>query len=249
MLTFYDSGIGGLTIYNEYQKLCSDEFQYFADIDFLPLGDKAKAEILERIKNVATMIFANSNLLVLACNTASVNSIRDLQQNWLPLHFSSQQILSISKPITELLESQSIGFKTQKLVILCTAATAKSGFYQSEFANIGYQNIETVECPGLCDLIEKTIGINTNKSQFLDPDTIKSILDRINKSSSSSLEIELYLKELNLPTNSNILLACTHYPIIKHLIHRVYPDCDIIDPSEFIAKKLVEYVGRHSEFN
>jgi glutamate racemase len=248
MLTFYDSGIGGLTILNEYTKLCKDEYRYFADIDFLPLGDKTAAEILERIKNVASISFDNSNLLVLACNTASVNSIRALQQNWLPLRFPDKQILSISKPITELLDSKPIEFKAQNLVILCTSATAKSGFYQCEFANIGYRNIQTVECPGLCDLIEKMIDTNINQSEFLDQETIKSVLDKINKPIDSNLKIELYLKELNLPTNSNILLACTHYLIIKNLIHKVYPDCDIVDPSEFIAKTLVDYIKRHNEY-
>jgi glutamate racemase len=250
MLTFYDSGIGGLTIVKEYLKISHNiELQYFADIDFLPLGDKTPVEILNRTQNIATLSFENSKLLVLACNTASVNTIRKLQQNWLPKYFPEHQILSISKPITELLDEMKIEFKSQKLIILCTAATANSGFYQKEFADIGYQNIETFQCPGLCDLIEEVIDSKLFASGFLNCETIDYIISKMNNIESKNPAIKSYLQDLQIPKNSNIVLACTHYPIIKGIIKKVYPSCKVIDPSEFIAKRLLEYTLNHPEFN
>lgn len=249
MLTFYDSGIGGLTVVKEYLKISQNaELQYFADIDFLPLGDKSRVNILNRVKEIGTFSFNNSKLLVLACNTASVNTIRELQQNWLPDHFPTKQILSISKPITELLNGMTIEFKSQKLIILCTAATAKSGFYQKEFADIGYQNIEILQCPGLCDLIEDMIDSKLLSSSFLDAKTIDFIISKMNNIQLNNSVIESYLQDLDLFKNSNIVLACTHYPIIKDIIKKVYPSCKVIDPSEFIAIKLFVYARNHPEY-
>ena len=249
MITFYDSGIGGLTIVNEYLKLKPNaKFDYFADFDILPMGDKTNSEILDQVKSVAFKVFENSNLLVLACNTASVNTIRKLQQNWLSAHFPGKQILSISKPITELLDQKYSEFKDKKLIILATQATINSGFYQKEFEQIGFENIVGIACPDLCDLIEKLINFEANSSGFLKSSQIEQIIKRIQNNLEASLEIERYLIELKVPTDSLILLACTHYPIIKNQIAKVYSSCTIIDPSQFIAQKLVEYEYRHRRY-
>ncbi len=246
MTTFYDSGIGGLTILREYLELKPNGMtQYYADFDILPLGDKPRPLILEQIKIVAKVVFTNSSLLILACNTASVSTIRELQQVWLPQHFLDRQILSISKPITELLELEYCGLKEQKLIILGTQATTNSGFYQKEFEHIGFKKIQVVACPGLCDMIEKLICFKNSNSKFLDQKELDEFFKKINNINPRNNSLEIYLNQLKIPNNSLILLACTHYPIIKNIILKVYPTCKIIDPSYFIAKRIVDYETRH----
>jgi glutamate racemase len=251
MLTFYDSGIGGLTVVKEYLKVNPNaNFHYYADLDILPMGDKSKEQIVSQIKTVAAKVFQNSDLMILACNTAGVNTIRELQQNWLPKHFPSKQILSISKPITELLESRYFKFKDKKLIILATQATTDSDFYQKEFEQIGFQNVLAVACPGLCDLIESVVAecLPFQKaSQFLSRVEIVKILALTEKPKREAILIQEYLKNLNLPQHCLILLACTHYPIIKDTIAAIYPSCTLIDPSKFIATRLVDYQSRHLE--
>jgi glutamate racemase len=253
MLTFYDSGIGGLTIVKEYLKLNpSAKFEYYGDFEILPMGDKSQQQILNQIKQVATKVLTNSNLLVLACNTASVNTIRELQQSWLPNNFPNKQILSISKPITELLESEYSKCKDQNLVILATKATIDSGFYQQEFEQIGFASVLGVGCVGLCDLIEAKIS-QTNQnpklpSHYLSLDSIHNTINSIDNLNPTNLKVRKYLEDLQLPANCLILLACTHYPIIKDIIELVYPKSIVIDPSQFIAQKLIGYQKRHSEY-
>jgi glutamate racemase len=258
MLTFYDSGIGGLTVAKEYMKLKPQaEFKYYADFDILPMGDKSKQQILDQVKLVATKVFVDSSLLVLACNTASVNTVRELQQFWLPKNFPDKQILSISKPITELLESKYSKYKDQNLVILATKSTIDSGFYQQEFEQIGFVNITGVGCVGLCDLIEELVEECSpfqpfqqfhKSSQFLKADFIHNTINSIDKINQNDPKITKYLKDLQLTNNSLILLACTHYPIIKDIIKSIYPNCIVIDPSQFIAQKLIEYQKRHTMY-
>jgi glutamate racemase len=255
MITFYDSGIGGLTIAKEYQKLNPKEnFRYYADFNILPMGDKTRVKILDQIKGISSAVFKIGNLLVLGCNTASVNTIRELQHNWLPVFFPQKQILSISKPITELLEQQYSSLKNQKLVILATQATIDSGFYQKEFEQIGFTNTLAVACPGLSDLIENCIFKDwidlpfERRSHFLDYNSIKELITKIENAKIENPKIESYLKNLNLPSYSLILLACTHYPIIKGNIKALYPSCTIIDPSNFIAMRLIKYEKNHPEY-
>jgi glutamate racemase len=255
MLTFYDSGIGGLTVAKEYLKLNPNaKFQYYADFEILPMGDKSREQILDQIKLVATKVFVNSNLLVLACNTASVNTIRELQQCWLPIYFPGKQILSISKPITELLKSKYGNYKDQNLVILATKATIDSGFYQKELGQIGFVNTIGVGCVGLCDLIEELVEECLpfqpfhKTSQFLRASLINNTINSIDNLNPINLKVRKYFEDLQLPANCLILLACTHYPIIKDMIQLVYPKSIVVDPSQFIAQKLIDYQKRHSQF-
>lgn len=251
MLTFYDSGIGGLTIVKEYMQLNPGaNFQYYSDYDVLPLGDKSKTQIVDQIKSVATKAFESSNLLVLACNTASVNSIRELQQIWLPQNFPTKQILSISKPITELLESQYGEFKNQNLVILATEATINSGFYQCELEQLGFEHVKGIACAGLCELIEDLINAKEPKitSKFLTYNSVKSMIAQIQSPKPSTLALKNYLTDLKLPKKTLVVLACTHYPIIKDLIQTTYPQATVVDPSQFIAQKLIQYQAKHPEY-
>jgi glutamate racemase len=230
-------------------KMQFRNYKYYADFDILPLGDKSKVQILRQLKTVSTKLFKDSNLLVLACNTASVNTIRELQQNWLPKNFPSKQILSISKPITELLETQYSRFKDKKLIILATKATVNSEFYQRELEKIGFENVVGIDCHGLCDLIEElAYDLPLQKhSQLLAQSLIQKIFNNIEKPIQSH-KITKYIQDLKLSTNSTILLACPHYPIIKNLIQDVDQSCTIIDPSHFIATKLIEYQIKHKEY-
>ena len=104
MIGFYDSGIGGLTILKEVLKINPEiSFAYLADFEILPLGSKSIDFIQNRIKKVCSYLFSNGcDLVVLACNTASVNSIRHVQQVWLKENFKEKQVLSITKPLYEL---------------------------------------------------------------------------------------------------------------------------------------------------
>lgn len=41
----------------------------------------------------------------------------------------------------------------------------------------------------------------------------------------------------------SVLLACTHYPAIRHLIEQMQPHCEILDPAVLTAKELVNLSG------
>jgi glutamate racemase len=155
MLCLYDSGIGGLSVAIKLiQKRPNLAFTYLADTEFLPLGSKSKIEIKNRLEQVSTKVLTTHNLLIQVCNTGSVNTARYLQLDFLPKVFASpkKQILGISRPILELLESR---VKPQsKVGILATPATLKSNFYQQELINLKFTAVE-LSADNLALAIEK----------------------------------------------------------------------------------------------
>jgi glutamate racemase len=225
MIGFYDSGIGGFSVLNEVIKENPKlKFQYLADTKILPLGQKSPQFINKRVKKAVSFLFGEGcNLIILACNTASVNSIRDLQQNWLFKNFPNKQVLSVTKPLIELLEARHLNQK--KGLLLATVATISRNFYQQELQKIDYQKTDFLACPNLATAIENR---DSNIEKVLKNELI-SVQD-LNK-------IEF------------VILACTHYPFIRKEIDAFFKNkVEVIDPSDEVAKKLHLYLTKHPEY-
>lgn len=221
MLGIYDSGIGGLSIMKESLKLEPNlSYLYFLDKDILPLGDKSKKIIKARMIEVCEYLFNEGcDLVVLACNTASVNSIRYIQQEYLPKLHPNKKVLGVTKTLIEYMEEDFLYLKNKKGLFLATKATCDSGFYQKEFILKGFHNIESVPMIGLAESIE-----------YKDEVKIKEILHQ---------------QSMNYPNYDYAILGCTHYTYIKDLIQEEFNLTTIIDPTKFTAYKLIQYLYKH----
>ena len=80
----FDSGIGGTSIWNAIHQLLPNESTiYLADSKNAPYGQKSKAEILAlSCKNVEILLEQNCKLIVVACNTATTNAIKELREKY-----------------------------------------------------------------------------------------------------------------------------------------------------------------------
>ena len=107
------------------------------------------------------------------------------------------------------------------LAILCTQATAQSNFYEHEISQIGFKTSTWITSE-LATAIENQ-----------DYNQCRSIL--------------FQLKSQQVVIPQYILLACTHYPIIKDIIESVFESSVVIDLSQYIAQKLVKYIENHPE--
>ena len=258
MLGIYDSGLGGITVLNEISNLIPDiNFQYLADTEILPLGEKTPEFVNERLQIACTFLFNKGcNLVILACNTASVITIRNLQQNWLPKNFPNKQILSITKPFTELLADEFEFLKLKKGLLLATKGTINSDFYQTEFNSLGFSNLNFKEVKNLAAEIEIYILEKTKK-----PDTLGNDLYFGDKFSTENidfkkenLEQKKYLQTIQKLAKENskidyLVLACTHYPIVKKEFQEIFKTNLIYDPSPEVAKKLQIYLQKHPEYH
>jgi glutamate racemase len=81
---FFDSGIGGTSIWKEVHKLLPNENTiYLADSKNAPYGDKTKDRIIEYcLKNTEILLNQNSKIIVVACNTATTNAIKVLRDKY-----------------------------------------------------------------------------------------------------------------------------------------------------------------------
>jgi len=80
----FDSGIGGTSIWKEIHELLPHENTvYLADSKNAPYGQKSKEEIIQlSFKNTEFLINQNAKIIVVACNTATTNAIKELRDKY-----------------------------------------------------------------------------------------------------------------------------------------------------------------------
>jgi len=224
----FDSGFGGLTVLRSMVDLLPNyPFIYFGDNARAPYGNKSFDLIYEyTLEGVNFLFDKGCELVVLACNTASAKALRTIQQKDLPRIAPSKRVLGVIRPSTEEIAS----FTRSGFVgILGTEGTVKSESYLLELAKIS-PNLQVFQhaCPLWVPLIEER--------QY---DTVagKMII-------ASDIDL-LFKQNKNIDT---ILLACTHYPIIKSIIQEaVEQRASIIEQGPLVALKLKDYLTRHPE--
>ena len=147
---FFDSGIGGITTLNSVIKLLPNEHTiYLADSMNSPYGTKSNGELIKICKkNVEFLINNGCKLIVIACNTATTNSISYLRQNY--------KIPFIG--IEPAIKPAALNTKTGKIGVLATKGTLSSNLFEKT-SSIHGQNIEIIEkqVNGLVELIEKEV--------------------------------------------------------------------------------------------
>lgn len=141
----FDSGIGGLTVLNEYKKLLPNEnFIYYADIAHLPYGDKTQKQIIEYSKNIVEhLIKKDVKAIVIACGTASSYAYDYLIKNY-------------KIPIFNIIDPVAKNIKAEKIGLIATPASIASNVWQNKIKYFQpNSNVTAVACPKLALLAEK----------------------------------------------------------------------------------------------
>jgi glutamate racemase len=142
----FDSGIGGTSIWSAIHDLMPNEDTiYLADSKNAPYGKKSKEEIIAlSIKNTELLLEMNAKIIVVACNTATTNAIKELR--------ASYQIPFIG--IEPAIKPAALNSKTQTIGILATKGTLSSELFNKAVEI--YQDTKIVEQVGygLVELIE-----------------------------------------------------------------------------------------------
>ena len=207
---FFDSGLGGLTcIPNLMTLLPNEKIIYFGDTARTPYGSKAVSTIKQFSRQIADFLVHNDvKMIVIACNTVSATCLDDLQNR-----FPDIPVVGIIQPVAERIADTCSNMN--KIGIIGTKVTVNSGAYQELIHALNPKlDISAVATPAFVPLIEE--GIIQN-----------DIMD---------LTIQYYMDDFILENRlDTIVLGCTHYPLIRSNIQRLYPDVRIINPSEEIA--------------
>ena len=226
----FDSGYGGLTIYNEIKKLLPDyDYIYLGDNARTPYGTRSFNTVYEFTRQAVRYLFEQGcQLVILACNTASAKALRSIQQLDLPLLDPNRRVLGIIRPTVE-----SIGevTKSRHVGVLATEGTIKSLSYPLEIRKL-FPDIEVTgeACPIWVPLVE-TNEFASDGADFFIKRHIENLLAR-----DSMID--------------TIILGCTHYPILLDKIRKYVPKgISIMIQGSAVASSLKDYLSRHPEMD
>lgn len=216
---FFDSGLGGLTcIPYLMSELPEEKIIYFGDTARTPYGSKSPETIKTFSRQIVEFLLQHDvKMIVIACNTVSATCLEDLRER-----FPDVPILGIIEPAAE--KAARVCSEYNHLGIIGTKVTVKSGMYDKLIKELNPKlDLHSVACPAFVPLIEE--GIINN-----------DIMD---------LTIRYYMEDFILENRiDTIVLGCTHYPLIRSNIERIFNTLKIINPSKeiigSIKKKLAE---------
>ena len=143
----FDSGIGGTSIWKEIHTLLPNEDTiYLADSKNAPYGQKSKEEIIALSKkNTEFLLNQNAKLIVVACNTATTNAIKELRASYDVPFIGIEPAI---KPAAKKSETHTIG-------ILATKGTLNSELFSRSVLNYPSTKIIEQVGLGLVQLIEE----------------------------------------------------------------------------------------------
>jgi glutamate racemase len=224
----FDSGYGGLTVLKEIiSKLPDYDYIYLGDNARAPYGVRSFETVYHYTLECVQWLFQkNCPLVILACNTASAKALRSIQQKDLPLMEGNKRVLGVIRPTSEIIGSFT---KTNSVGILATSGTVQSESYLLEIEKF-FPEIKIYQeaCPMWVPLVENNEYNNEGADYFIKKH-LKNIFD----------------KGENIDT---ILLACTHYPLLKEEIEKFLPEgVTLLSQGEIIANSLADYLNRHPE--
>ena len=142
----FDSGIGGTSIWQAIHALLPNESTiYLADSAHAPYGEKSKEEILALSKkNTEYLLNAGCKLIVVACNTATTNAIKELRALY------DVPFIGIEPAI----KPAALSSKTQTIGILATKGTLSSELFNKAVEVYKTTTIIEQIGHGLVELIE-----------------------------------------------------------------------------------------------
>lgn len=182
----FDSGVGGLSVLAEIQRLLPDEtLLYVADCGNVPYGEKTPEFIRERCSVMARFFQQQgAKALVLACNTATVAGVADLRRDYPQWPIVGME--PAVKPAAAATRSGVVG-------VLATTGTLQSAKFAALLDRFATDvRVITQPCPGLVELIE-------------DGDLHSPVLCKL---------LLGYVQPLLDGGCDTIILGCTHYPFL-----------------------------------
>ncbi len=220
---FFDSGIGGVSVWREVKKLLPNEnTMYYADSKNSPYGSKSTSEIQNiSIKNSKWLIDRGCKLIVVACNTATTNAVNMLRKKFEKIPF-----VGIEPGIKPALKESKKG----KIGVLATKGTLSSELFEKTSQTINLSEINIIEGhgDGIVEIIE---------SGDYDSDKLKALLIK-------------YLNPMIEYGIDQLVLGCTHYFLAQDLIQKIVGDKVVINNYNVaVASQVKRILRKENMFN
>ncbi|PIP15963.1 MAG: glutamate racemase [bacterium (Candidatus Ratteibacteria) CG23_combo_of_CG06-09_8_20_14_all_48_7] len=211
----FDSGLGGLTVvFNIQHVYPQTQIIYFGDTARLPYGNKSPEAVnLFARQNTRFLLTFKPKVVVVACHTASALALKNLKKE-----FSTPLLGVLTPAVTAALRQTKKGI----IGVIGTIATIKSNAYQKEIHKRNPEiRVHSIACPLFVPLVEE--------GMLSSPIT--------------EMVINHYLMPFKKEKVDTLILACTHYPLLKEALSRFLgPEVILVDPSEEVTRELIPFL-------
>lgn len=215
-----DSGLGGLTVLRALRELLPDEnLIYFGDTARVPYGTKSPATIIRfALQDCSYLMRFSPKLLVVACNTVSAVALPELREE---LHI---EVIGVIRPGAEEAVRSTARFR---IGVIATEATVHSGVYEREIKTLEPRAVVIMKaCPLLVPIIEEGRS---------DDDPITRLL------------VEEYVAPLKAEEIDCLVLACTHYPLIRRAIEETAGEgVNVVDSAYSTARAVRSFLAERA---
>jgi glutamate racemase len=221
----FDSGIGGLTVAHAVVKhLPKENIIYFGDTAHLPYGDKSTAAIQAYSIKIAHMLLKQEcKLILIACNSASAAAY-ELVKEYVG---SKAVVMNVIDPVIQLIKEQ---YAKKHIGLIGTRQTVNSHIFKKKL-----------------DDVKRGISLNSHATNLL-----ASAIEEFGNKPNRVIDALLtdYLANPGLQNIDALVLACTHYPIIKDQIKKhCKSSVAIIDPSVIVAEAVRKQLEKNNLLN
>lgn len=205
----FDSGIGGLTVVRSIEELLPQEhIVYFGDTARAPYGPRPIDEVRRFAFEVMDLVAAEDvKILVIACNAMTAAAYEQAKDRY------ELPIIGVIEPAVRAAVRAT---HNRKIGVLGTKATISTGEYERAIRS-GDRSLQvhTQVCPAFVDHVEAG-------------DTFSEELFRL---------AESYLEPLLDEGVDTLILGCTHYPLLKGVLHSVTDGrVELISSADEVAK-------------
>lgn len=148
-IAFFDSGVGGLSVYARFKKLLPNENTlYFGDLANMPYGNKTKEQLIGYARNILDFYKEKQvKAVVIACNTSSAQAYEEVKNDY------DFKIYPIIQSCAKVIASQ--GY--DRIGVFATEATVKSGVYTRELKKYNPSlEVQEIACPNWVPIVESS---------------------------------------------------------------------------------------------
>jgi glutamate racemase len=211
----FDSGIGGLTVARAVaQRLPHERLVYFGDTAHLPYGEKSTAAIQAySVKICDVLLRQHCKLILIACNSASAAAY-ELVREYVG---SKAVVVGMIDPVVAHVGRHYAG---RPVGLIGTKQTVGSNIYRKKIDQLDLGiDLHALATPLLVPMIEEGFFQGRVSEEI----------------------IRAYLDHPALQGIEALLLACTHFPLIKPQMEDYYQDrVAVVDPSAVVADTVAD---------
>ncbi|MBU1039014.1 glutamate racemase [Patescibacteria group bacterium] len=220
MIGLFDSGIGGLTVVRALQRL-------LPDVSLVYFGDTARtpygnksAQVVKGYGLEASKFLLEKGATVLV---VACNTVSAVGIEEIRQTWPKVPIFEVISPVVEKIKLSNF----KKVGIMGTRATINSQAYQTKL-NQASIKVQACAAPLLVPLVEENY-INTPATKRI---------------------VKNYLLPFKQAQVEALVLACTHYPLLKKIIRARLPKkMKILDPADETARVVVAWLKNNPNFS